>query len=201
MNVLEWRTVRTNPERPEGSVEMSSAEILRRCYHRLVELEAAGLRIPDPFDAVELADRAGRCLGRTIRLVGIEMPAGAPYGLTLFTRDDEHIVAYERRTSRIHRDHIIGHELGHILLGHEPMAVDEPDAAQAIFPTLSPKLVHRVLNRVGTYGRLEELEAETMATILMERVSQVPDEPDLLDQTVEDAAIAARFSNLFERPR
>lgn len=40
-----------------------------------------------------------------------------------------------------------------------------------------------------------------MATILMERVSQVPDEPELPGQTIEDAAIAARFSKLFERPR
>ncbi|GAA0935693.1 hypothetical protein Vau01_099300 [Virgisporangium aurantiacum] len=180
---------------------MSSAEVLRRCHDRLAELEKAGLQIPDPFDAVELADRAGRCLGHRIRLCGIDMPAGAPYGLTLFTTDGGHIVAYERSTNRLHRDHIISHELGHILLGHEPMPIDDPDAAKLVFPRLSPELVSRVLNRNGTYGKLEELEAETMATILMERVSQVPDEPELPGQTVEDAAIAARFSKLFERPR
>ncbi|GAA1025624.1 hypothetical protein GCM10009557_00240 [Virgisporangium ochraceum] len=179
---------------------MSSAEVLRRCHERLAELEAAGLRIPDPFDAVELADRAGGCLGHRIRLCGIAMPAGAPFGLTLFTTDGGHIIAYEQSTNRLHRDHIISHELGHILLGHEPMPIDEPDAARLVFPRLSPELVNRVLNRNGTYGGREEQEAETMATILMERVSQVPDVSEVPGQSIEDAAIAARLSNLFERP-
>jgi hypothetical protein len=180
---------------------MSSFEIRRRCHDRLDQLRKVGLRIPDPFDAVELAARTSRCLGQDIELVAIEMPAGAPYGVTLFTDGGGHIIAFEERTSRVHRDHIIGHELAHLILGHQPTTIDAPDAARLIFPTLPPALVDRVLSRTGVYTRLEEQEAETLATLLMEHASQASDAPGLSHLDAEDAAMAARFSEIFEKPR
>lgn len=180
---------------------MSSAEIWRRCRARLDGLREAGLRIPDPYDAVELAARTERCLGRSIQMVAIEMPAGAPYGITLFTADGGHIIAYEQRTSRVHRDHIISHELAHVVLGHQPMTIDTPDASRLIFPTLPSTLVDRVLNRTGVYTRLEEQEAETLATLLLERASQASDDPGLGHLDSDQAAIAARLSDTFEKPR
>lgn len=180
---------------------MSSAEVLRRCHDRLVELEAVGLRIPDPFDAFELAERAGHCLGHRIRLFAVEMPVGAPSGLTFFTKDGGHIIVYEKRTNQVHREHIVSHELGHILLGHEPMLIEEPGVAAVLFPRLSPSLVSRALNRNGSYGRTDEVEAETMATILLERVSRTTGNLVIPGQTSEDEATAARISKLFEHPR
>lgn len=180
---------------------MNAAEVRRRCDERLAELQRAGLHVPDPFDATELAASTSRCLSAAVELVAIDMPAGAPYGLTLFTDDGGHIIAYEQSTTRLHRDHIIGHELAHIMLRHEPMTVEEPTVTQLIFPTLPPSLVHRVLNRTGAYTRAEEQEAETLATMLMEYGSQATTEPGFSHLTPDDAAIAARFSQLFERPR
>ncbi|MDG4830873.1 ImmA/IrrE family metallo-endopeptidase [Solwaraspora sp. WMMD1047] len=183
---------------------MNLARLRQICLARLAELRDQGLRIPTPFDAAALCARVGDCLGQPIRLVGVPMPAGAPFGLTLFT-DNGHIIAYEQGTSRVHQDHIIAHELGHVLLDHRSYAVDDETAAQLLMPTLRPAMVHQVLNRTGAYSRQEEQEAEMMATILLEEASRreearrsVSTGGDGLSET--DAALYARLRHGLEQP-
>jgi hypothetical protein len=179
---------------------VTAAGVRRRCQARLDELRAAGLVIPKPFNAVDLTTEVSSRLDRRIDLVGIDMPAGAPYGLTLWTRDDGYVVAYDRKATRVHQDLIIGHELAHILLDHQPVALDDPAAVRLIFPSLSPDLVRRTLRRTGSYGPLEEQEAEMMATLLIGFASH-PDErhgTDGLSQA--DADLCSRLRESFERP-
>src|SRR5262249_23764389 len=148
------------------------------CHSRLDALRRNGLVIPRPFQAEELCRRIGACLGQPISLVAMSMPGGAPYGLTLFT-DHGHVIAYEVRTSRVHQDLIIAHELGHILFGHEPVALDDEESSLLLMPALRPSLVRQVMGRrTGTYGQAEEHEAEMMATVLVEISSRTEVETD-----------------------
>jgi hypothetical protein len=149
---------------------MKPANIRHLCLRRLAEL-GTHLEIPHPFDATELTRQVSALLGHRIDLLALPMATGAPYGITLFTRDTQ-IIAYEERTSRLHQDHIIAHELGHLLLGHLGVDLDTDKAAAELFPALSPRLVGRVLTRTGVYTQVEEYEAETMATLMVEHGNQ-----------------------------
>jgi hypothetical protein len=151
---------------------MLSARVRKTCRDRLEALRRQGLEVPNPFDADTLCRKVGRCLGQPIVLVAMSMPAGAPYGLTLFT-DVGNVIAYEQRTSRVHQDHIIAHELGHVVLGHRALALDDAESFQLLLPSLRPGLVRQVLGRSGAYSGLEEQQAEMMATLLLEEAGRV----------------------------
>ncbi|MDG4766031.1 hypothetical protein O7632_18265 [Solwaraspora sp. WMMD406] len=187
------------------TTDMKSTRSLRQtCLTRLRQLQERGLRLPSPFDADELCRRVGDVLGQGITLVGVPMPTGAPFGLTFFT-DAGHIVAYEQRTSRVHRDHIIAHEISHILLDHRTLAIDGRQASQLLMPALRPTLVHRVLNRTGVYSRGEEQEAEMLATILLELAGRdpsvaAPAPADVRLAGPADADLEARLRHGLEPP-
>jgi hypothetical protein len=178
---------------------MNSSELRQACLLRLAKLRDQGCHVPRPFDAAVLCQRVGGSLRHPINLVAVPMPGGAPFGLTFFT-DAGHIIAYEERTSRVHQDHIIAHELGHVLLDHRSFAIDDEAATQLLLPGLRPTLVHRVLNRTGAYSRLEEQEAEMMATILLEEASR-PAPPAAGNLSPTDAALYARLRHGLEHPR
>ena len=174
--------------------------IARRCGDRLAELRRQGLRIPQPFDATELVARVNRVQGRRITLVAVNMPAGTPYGLTLFTETGEHIIAYEITTNRVHRDHIIVHELAHVVMGHQPIDIAGADATRSVLPNLAPTLVARVLGRTGGYTDVEEREAETMATLLLQRAGRPDDRVDFAGLPADEAAVCRRLHESFENP-
>lgn len=177
---------------------MNPSELRQACLARLDELRDQGCQVPQPFDAALLCQRVGESLRHPINLVGVPMPAGAPFGLTFFT-DSGHIIAYEERTSRVHQDHIIAHELGHVLLDHRSFALDDAAATQLLLPGLRPTLVHRVLNRTGAYSRREEQEAEMMATVLLEEAGR-PTSPGAGDLSPTEAALYARLRHGLEHP-
>lgn len=177
---------------------MNPSELRQRCLRRLDELRGQGCELPRPFDPAVACQRVGECLGHPISLVAVPMPAGAPFGLTFFT-DAGHIIAYEERTSRVHQGHIVAHELGHVLLDHRAIAIDDDSATQLLLPGLRPTLVHRVLNRTGAYSRREEQEAEMMATILLEEADR-PTSPDTAGLSPADEALHARLRHGLEHP-
>jgi hypothetical protein len=78
-------------------------------------------------------------------------------------------VFYEHETSQLHREHIILHELGHLLCEHQPTEVIDAEVVAQLFPHLNPAVVHRVLGRT-TYTAVEEQEAEMLASLVRERV-------------------------------
>jgi hypothetical protein len=172
---------------------MRTRQTRRACHARLDALRERGLAIPRPFDAEELSRRIGGCLGRPIRLLAMSMPSGVPYGLTLVT-DDCYAIAYEERTSRVHQDLIIAHELGHILFGHRAMALDDEESSVLLMPALRPSLVRHVMGRrTGVYTEAEEHEAEMMGTVLVEVSNRA--------ETDTDLALGPEQAELYERLR
>ncbi|MBW4717288.1 ImmA/IrrE family metallo-endopeptidase [Saccharothrix obliqua] len=133
----------------------------RRAHRRCRRL-VARLDFPDPFDLTELCRRAGRARGRPIELVPASLSALGVSGLWL-AADRLDYIWYEQNTSAPHREHVVLHELGHILCDHGGSG----PAAQvlaALFPQLDPEVVGRMLaRRHDAYTGVEELEAEAFA--------------------------------------
>ncbi|MDH6135492.1 hypothetical protein P3T37_004908 [Kitasatospora sp. MAA4] len=133
------------------------------------------LAIPDPFDMRELCDRIAERSGRPIRLQPMALGAHSPCGLWVGTPEVDYIF-FERRTSRLHQDHIIAHELGHLLCEHEAEEIVGAETSRLIMPNLDPAMVERVLQRHG-YGAAAEQEAEMIASLILQRASRRQPDP------------------------
>ncbi|MEU5809090.1 MULTISPECIES: hypothetical protein [unclassified Streptomyces] len=110
----------------------------------------------------------GEHRGRPIRLIDYALPVPGPYGVWIASKSADYVF-YQKETSRAHQDHIILHEIGHILAGHQS---DEMDDAfwQSMAPELSGDVIRRALRRTS-YDDEREREAELVATIILEWAS------------------------------
>ena len=144
-----------------GGGVAETKSLRQRCERAL-----AGIAVPVPFDLELLCQRIQQLRGK--RLVLLPMPQaggiGSPCGLYLAT-DDAEIICYDADTSPMHRDHIVLHEIGHMLLGHVSGAESLLATAARLMPDLDPQLIRSALART-TYDTQAEREAETMATLL-----------------------------------
>ena len=80
------------------------------------------------------------------------------------------LIFYEQDTSPLHQEHIILHEVSHLLCGHAPVPVSEHETLQLLFPDFNLETVKSVLPRAG-YSTEEEREAEILASLMLERVA------------------------------
>ena len=126
----------------------------------------SGLDVRPPLDVAALCARIGQLRGRPIELVERPIPVPGPFGAWIRTSDTDYIV-YQRETSRAHQDHIILHELGHILAEHVSA---ETAAVPPLHPDIDPEHADQALLRTA-YADAQEREAETVATIILEWAS------------------------------
>ncbi|MGP9022936.1 ParH-like protein [Streptomyces sp. BR1] len=148
-----------------GRPSTAEKDRLRRCRGI-----AASLDLPVPFDAVELIAAAAEQRGRPIELMPIPWTPGVPCGL-LVSADLADYIAYAADTSPLHRQHILVHELSHLLCGHDGTLSTE------LTPHLADELVHRVLGRT-IYTEPQEQEAELLASLIIQRaVWDLPGQP------------------------
>lgn len=139
------------------------------------DLAAAG--IDGPMTMENVCKRLGQHRGREIRLLPWQLPAEGPFGLWLAGDHADYIVV-QSRTSPAHKEHIIAHELGHLLAGHTSDEADQ-DAEQLqseLIPGIPPDMVRRALRRTH-YDSPQEREAETVATILREAAAASVTQP------------------------
>ncbi|MCJ0873281.1 MULTISPECIES: hypothetical protein [unclassified Streptomyces] len=142
---------------------MTERTLRKRCRSILRELGiTAPLRVP------ELCRLLGEHRGRPIRLVPYSLPVPGPYGLWIAGAQADFIF-YQKETSQAHQDHIVLHEVGHILADH---GSDESEDAvwQEVLPDLSIEVINRALRRTS-YAEEREREAELVATIILEWAS------------------------------
>lgn len=142
---------------------MSERQLRRRCRDLLREL---GMR--PPLDVTEMCHRLAAHRGRPILLMAYPIPVPGPFGIWLSTSRADHIV-YQEQTTRQHQDHIVVHELGHMIADHRSDEEDD-DLLQMLYPSLDPETVRRALRRTS-YDNAQEREAETVATIILEWAS------------------------------
>ncbi|MFD6401173.1 hypothetical protein [Nocardia sp. NPDC060249] len=131
--------------------------------------------IPYPWDPVEYVRRVAEHRGRPIVLFPIDPQAlagsgcGTGSGLWI-AREDDDVIMYGGETES-HAYHIIAHEIGHMLLGHDEADADPAEASDALplndlMPSLSAESIRSVLRRQD-YGTDRERAAETFADLLM----------------------------------
>ncbi|MGW5332224.1 regulator component [Streptomyces bauhiniae] len=147
---------------------ISRRGLRRRCTTALRELG-----LPDTFDLPALCAALSASRGRPLR----RMPVPGLHdvcGLWIAT-DSADLIAYEQHTSAPHQDHIVLHEIGHVLCDHFPATLSAAEQARLLLPGVDPALIRRVLGRTG-YSSTEEREAEYLASLLGERTR--PAQPD-----------------------
>ncbi|MEU8774425.1 hypothetical protein [Streptomyces sp. NPDC048606] len=112
-----------------------------------------------PLSLDTLCARIAERRGRPIRLHPLpeEAAASGVCGLWVGTDTVDHVF-YEDRTTPLHREHIVLHELGHILFGHHSLDGEESDGHAPV-----------VLGRTD-YSTRQEREAEMLASMIRVRI-------------------------------
>lgn len=138
--------------------------VRRRCQARLRQLA-----LPEPFDLAALCRSVSTGRGRELHVRGIPGPASRarPCGIWIATEGDDWIFV-DQQTSPLHRQHIVLHELAHMLCGHTASELPENDMLRRLFPDLSPAMVKSVLSR-SSYQSEYEREAELLASLILAR--------------------------------
>lgn len=135
----------------------------------------AELNLPDGADVAELCRYIGEIRDRPITLIPMQMPASQPCGMWVAARDED-LIFYDANTTSAHQEHIILHELGHIICCHRGAGWLDEASSRLLFPNLDPDLVRDMLLR-ATYDDVQEQEAEVIAYLLSQRMGGAEDGP------------------------
>jgi hypothetical protein len=107
-------------------------------------------------------------------------------------------VFFENATSPLHREHIILHELGHLLRDHAPTEVIDDRALRLLLPTLDLDVIRRVIGRTS-YSAVEEQEAEMIASLVLDRVELRAAPRDIVSDS-EVAVVIGRLESTLGSP-
>ena len=144
--------------------------------------------VPEPFNVDVFCANVAARRGRRVQLHQLPNGVGRVCGLYVSLPAVDHVF-FATGTSPRHRQHIIVHELMHLLFGHGGLRGFSPEALERLLPGLDPGLVRAALAR-GGYSDPEEREAETVASLVMEHASTVAIGPG-------DDPAAARIETAF----
>jgi hypothetical protein len=144
----------------------------QRCERRL-----DGVPIPRPFNLDQLCEGVAGMRGRPLRRLGIPgLSSTAPCGLWVSVPAADYIF-FDPDTSQLHAEHIVLHELAHMLCGHSLTLDVANSTLSRLLPDLDPSTVALVLGRVS-YTTAQEQEAELLASLIRARAArEVPVTP------------------------
>ncbi|MFF9025258.1 regulator component [Streptomyces eurythermus] len=138
------------------------AALQRRCAAILRDLG-----VDRSLTLEELRARVEEMRGRPLVLRELPEQAAATgaCGLWLGTEDADYVF-YETRTAPLHQEHIILHEIGHVLCDHHRSFTDDGEHPAGRFPEVpTPGLARRLMARTS-YTTTEEQEAEMIASLI-----------------------------------
>lgn len=126
--------------------------------------------VPGPFDLGVFCGNVARARGRRVELH--ELPGGLDgvCGLYVSLPVVDHVF-FAAGTSLGHREHIIVHELMHLVFEHGGLRGPSAEVLARLLPGLDPGLVRAALGR-GGYSDPEEREAEMVASLVLERAGR-----------------------------
>lgn len=124
------------------------------------------LDLPRPFSADTFCAHLSRQRRRPINVHAFPPAAlgNSACGLWLATETDDHIF-FETRTTPLHQEHIIMHEIAHLLFDHGSSPASPAAGLADVFTDLSPGTVRRLLGRTS-YTTVQEQEAEMLASLI-----------------------------------
>lgn len=164
-----WRCVHAGPMEDIRRVPETGCARARRRHSRQL---LAGLDLPTPFDVDVFVERVGRARGRPIHLVPVNgaMAGGSPCGWWCPTRDFD-VIFLDDAATAMHREHIVLHEVGHMLWGHTPTLADAAPVLQHATSHLrwDSDSMRTMLGR-SDYASAREQEAEVFATVAGVRI-------------------------------
>ena len=147
--------------------------------------------VPRPWNVDTFLDRLETKRDEPIDVVAVEYQPGAPSGAWQL-REGRHLIAYPTNTSPLHQDHIILHEIGHMLFEHRGDCTLALDEAQRIAPNLAPAAFAHLLTRVTT--ELDEYEAEMVAVSIITYATTST--PILYAADQRASRVAQRFASM-----
>lgn len=171
------------PDRRHGGQTYERTVLNERKLRRRCRRELQSLGIETPLRVNVLCRRLGERRGRPIRLVPYPLPIPGPFGVWIATRTADYIL-YQRETSKVHQDHIILHEVGHIMADHRSTV--SGNEIRQLLPDISADVVKKTLWRTS-YDEEHEREAELVATIILEWASVLDyvDSPSSVNPSVD----------------
>lgn len=128
--------------------------------------------VPEPFDVDVFCANVAARRGQRVQLHELPTGVGRVCGLYVSLPAVDHVF-FATGTSPRHQQHIIVHELMHLLFGHGGLRGFSPEVLERLLPGLDAGLVRAALAR-GGYSDPEEREAETVASLVMEHVRSAP---------------------------
>ncbi|GCD32768.1 hypothetical protein OEIGOIKO_00485 [Streptomyces chrestomyceticus JCM 4735] len=133
----------------------------RRCRSKLTDIT-----LPTPFSVEEFCRNISEQRQRPLHLHALPTHVAkmAACGLWLATDTDDHIF-FEARTAPLHQEHIVLHEIGHLLFDHQMLADGNSGGISTVLADLSPRLIQRMLARTN-YSTRQEQEAEMLASLI-----------------------------------
>lgn len=136
----------------------------------------SGIGIPSPFDLQKFCAAVAEHRGRPLLVEEVEGVSGADDELCgLWVElDTADCIFFEASTSPLHRDHIVLHEISHMLLGHSSSSDTSTGADLGeLFTTIDPRTVRSVLGRAN-FSSPQEREAEQLATRIAKLAKLTP---------------------------
>jgi hypothetical protein len=124
------------------------------------------LQLPDPWDVEQLCERVAQSRQRPVRLLARPV-AGDSITASVFAAEHADYIFYRDDLRALHRDHAVCHELGHLLAGHTDGLLD-----RSVGELSEHTVTQLMLRRDCAYGDAREREAETIADLIMDRVSR-----------------------------
>ncbi|MEU8232640.1 hypothetical protein AB0C12_23910 [Actinoplanes sp. NPDC048967] len=153
------------------------SRLRRRCERRL-----ENIAIPNPFDLDIFCAAMATYRGRPLTLRPMAgLSAGLPCGLWISVESADYVF-YDPETSQLHAEHIVLHELSHMLSGHTTGVNASSDGKGSggmggggnsggigrLVPDLDPRTINTILGRVS-YTTTQEREAEMLASLIRAR--------------------------------
>ncbi len=132
------------------------------------------LDIPDPFDIKTFCANLTLLIDKPVHLLPQtphESDSNGSYSCgSCYSTKEGHYIAYEHATSQLHQEHIILHEIGHLLFEHVG-GKRENFPARLLHPDLDPKMVDGFFRRT-VYLEDNEIEAELIASMIQTRIQR-----------------------------
>ena len=177
----------------KGNAHMQIPAPLAWRRQNLRKLRASGtqriaeLNLPHRYDVSDLVHRLCELRNRQITIIQMNMKPSHPCGMWVVARNED-VICYDGNTTKAHQEHIILHELGHIICCHRGTGILDNTSARLLFPDLNPDIVREMLMR-ATYNDVQEQEAEILAYLLSERIGSQP-------ATVQDPLAGATLARI-----
>lgn len=155
------------PTSPGERTEMRWRRLRRQCRKVIAQIT-----LPEPFSARELCNHLAAERERPLHVLALPTPTvpGTPSGMWLVAERGDYIF-FDAQTSPLHQEHIIVHEIGHMVCDHRSAGGDH--SLYRYVDIADPESVRQVLPRIQ-YSDEQEQEAEMIASLVLEAAGRLP---------------------------